>query len=127
MTNVGYESAEQDAQNIVDYLVHRGLVQGEKPRLPDLKHPPTPLAGCEYVYSPLNGVISFHCRVGDSVKVGDPLVDVIDPITDEVVTLRASTEGVVYVREIRRYAVTGMWLCKVAGAHAYRTGYLLSA
>jgi predicted deacylase len=61
------------------------------------------------------------------VRQGDPLVDVIDPITGASTTLASPVDGLFFARDLRRFAVAGMSLGKVAGKAALRQGKLLSA
>jgi predicted deacylase len=60
------------------------------------------------------------------VRVGDPLFEVIDPLSDRHSVVRATTDGVLYARERLRFAQPGLWLAKVAGAYPIRQGRLLS-
>jgi predicted deacylase len=127
MTAVEGQQAEVDADAILNYLRWRGVIDEPPPELPELLRAPTPLAGSESIVAPFPGVVVFRRNVGDLIEVGDVLVDVIDPTTEQAVTLRSATKGVLYAREIRRYATTGMTLCKIAGEVAFKTGNLLSA
>ncbi|MBL8523659.1 MAG: succinylglutamate desuccinylase/aspartoacylase family protein [Betaproteobacteria bacterium] len=126
-TDVAHEQAATDANAIVAFLTHRGVIDGDTPPLPDLKHPATPLAGSEAIEAPISGVVTFARKPGDWIKVGDVIGEVIDPITAETHPLTSNTEGVLYARENRYFATAGMRLAKVAGARAFRTGKLLSA
>jgi len=119
--------AEQDADAIVAFLTHRGVIAGEAPPLPELLHPATPLAGSETLVAPHPGVVSFHVEPGAVVTAGQPLVDIVDPLDDRVTTLASQYGGVVYAQENRHYATTGMELAKIATATAFKTGKLLSA
>ena len=58
--------------------------------------------------------------------MGDPLFEVIDPISDRRSVVLASTDGIVYARERLRFAQPGLWLAKVAGRIPIRHGRLLS-
>ena len=60
------------------------------------------------------------------VKLGDPLFEVIDPLSDQHSVVHATTSGILYARERLRYAQPGLWLAKVAGAHPIRQGRLLT-
>ena len=61
------------------------------------------------------------------VFCGEPLVDLIDPIEGEVLTLTSPVDGLFFARENRRFAMAGMPLGKVAGREPRRSGSLLSA
>ncbi|MEA3121153.1 MAG: uncharacterized protein QOH33_694, partial [Paraburkholderia sp.] len=55
------------------------------------------------------------------------VADIVDPLTDRVVTIRNTVAGVLYARHRTRFATAGMEVARVAGATAYRSGSLLSA
>lgn len=126
-TDVNHVLATQDAENIIAFLMHRGVIDGVVPPLPELKYPATPLAGSEAIASPVSGVVAFLKKPGDWIQSGDAIAEVINPITSEVSTLVSHTDGVLYALENRYFATAGMRLAKVAGAKAFRTGKLLSA
>jgi uncharacterized protein len=125
--DVSYELAEKDAQGIVDYLIHRGVIDAPVPDQPPLQHPATPLAGAEPIVAPVSGVLVFRAQVGAYVEAGEAIADVVDPLTDTVTTLKCTTAGVMYARHITRFATAGLEVARIAGAKAYRTGSLLSA
>lgn len=124
---VDHALAARDADAIIAFLTHRGLVTGTPPPLPALRHPATPLAGSETLLAPHPGVVAFHRAAGETVAAGDAVADIIDPLEGRVSTLTAPRAGMLYVRELRHYATTGMWVAKIATADAFRTGKLLSA
>ncbi|MCF5586000.1 peptidase M14, partial [Pseudomonas syringae] len=76
--------------------------------------------------APRPGVGVFLAAAGDGVEVGEPLFEVIDPLSDQVSTICANTAGVLFAIERLRYAQPGFWLAKVAGRTALRHGRLLS-
>lgn len=126
--DVRHDLAAADAQNIIHYLMHRGVVAAESlPELPALRHPPTPLAGSIPLVAPHGGMVVWRLVPGEAVNAGTPMVDVIDPFTGDTTTLNAPVDGLFFARENRRFAVAGMALGKVAGREALRTGSLLSA
>ena len=126
VADVDHGLARQDCQALIHYLIQRGAIDGQAPLLPPLLNPPTPLAGVEPVISPVGGLIVFCAQVGDYLKAGQILAEVIDPITDRVTPVACSREGLLYVRSVRRMATAGMTIAHVAGLEAYRQGYLLS-
>jgi predicted deacylase len=117
--------AARDAQAIVDYLTHIGMIAGAAPEPPPLRHPATPLAGCEYVHAPVSGVILHRRDIGETVRAGDVIADVLDPLDDQLVPLVAQTEGVLYARHWTRFATAGMLVARIAGEDAARQGDLL--
>ncbi len=128
--DVGHDQAAKDAQSIIDFLMHRGVVLVDAqalPALPALLHPATPLAGSEALEADVSGVVAFIRKPGDVVKAGDLIAEVIDPISGAVKQFCCKTSGVLYARENRYFATVGMRLAKVASATAFKTGNLLSA
>lgn len=126
MADTERERAEASAESILAYLAGQGLIDGIWPPAPAPSCVPTPFSGAEYAYAPHAGVVSFLQPVGARVAAGDPLFEVIDPLEDRHSIVRASTSGVLYVRERLRFAQPGLWLAKVAGQQPIRQGRLLS-
>jgi predicted deacylase len=114
------------AQAILGYLAEQGLISGDWPAAPPSHCQAMPFAGAQYACAPHPGVVSFLQPLGAQVKVGDPLFEVIDPLTDRHSVVSASTDGILYARERLRYAQPGLWLAKVAGVTPIRQGRLLS-
>ncbi|WP_118184748.1 succinylglutamate desuccinylase/aspartoacylase family protein [Paraburkholderia phosphatilytica] len=125
--DVSYEFAERDAQGIIEYLTARGVIDGTAAPLPPLAFPATPLAGTEPLVTPISGVVVYRTPVGIHVEAGTAIADIVDPLTDHVVTLKTSVSGVLYARHLSRFANAGMEIARVAGANPIRTGSLLSA
>ncbi|MBN3814272.1 succinylglutamate desuccinylase, partial [Paraburkholderia sp. Ac-20347] len=93
---------------------------------PPLAHPATPLAGTEPIVAPASGVIVFRAECGAWLEAGAPVADIVDPLTDELVTLHTSVSGVMYARHSARFATAGMEVARIAGDTPIRTGSLLS-
>jgi predicted deacylase len=125
--DVTYEAAQQDADAIVDYLVWRKAIRLDAKPLPPLLTAATPLAGSEQFYAPVSGILIHRANIGDTIYVGQPLFDVVDPLTDETTTLTSHTEGVFYMRRAIRFVTAGAPLGRVTGARPFRTGVLLGA
>ncbi|HEY2020367.1 succinylglutamate desuccinylase/aspartoacylase family protein [Paraburkholderia sp.] len=125
--DVSYEVAQQDADAIVDYLTWRGAIRGEAKPLPPLLSEATPLAGSEQFYAPVSGILVHRAKIGDTIRVGQPLFDIVDPLTDETTTVASQTEGVLYMRRAIRFVTAGAPLGRVTGTRPVRTGVLLGA
>ena len=125
--DVSYAVAQQDADALVDYLVWRKAIRGEPKPLPELLAPATPLAGSEQFYAPVSGILVHRANIGDSIRAGDPLFDIIDPLTDETTTISSKTDGVFYMRRAIRFVTAGAPLGRVTGTKPLRTGVLLGA
>lgn len=125
--DVSYDYAEQDAQAIVHYLTHRGVIDAPAVPMPPLAFPATPLSGTEPLVAPISGIVVFRVGFGDWIEAGTDIADIVDPLTDQVITLTNSVSGVLYARHHARFAPAGMEIARVAGATPMRTGSLLSA
>jgi uncharacterized protein len=125
--DVSYAVAQQDADALIDYLTYRKAIRGEAKPLPELLTPATPLAGSEQFYAPVSGILVHRANIGDTIRVGDPLFDIVDPLTDETTTISSKTEGIFYMRRAIRFVTAGAPLGRVTGTRAVRTGVLLGA
>ena len=126
--DVSHALAEQDAQAIVDWLQHIELLAcGQAPAVPAFKCQPTPLAGSETLIAPSPGLVVFAAEVGQTLRAGDLVAEVIDPIANQTQRVLAGVDGVFYARIRDRYITAGGELGKIAGATAFRTGELLGA
>jgi predicted deacylase len=125
-TDVSDAQATQDAQAIVGYLRHVGVLAGPAPALPEPLCEPTPLAGTESLHAPHPGVVDFVAQVGQKVAPGQLLARIVDPLTPCETEVRSSIEGIVYARHNLRWATAGMEICRVAGRNPIRAGNLLS-
>lgn len=126
-TDVSYELAEQDADAILAYLIQQGHITQPEIHQPELLVPATPLAGVEPLQTPVSGVIVHRCAVGTSLHRGDPVADIIDPLTDQVITLKAGVDGILFARHSQRFVTSGDTVARIAGMEAFRSGNLLSA
>jgi predicted deacylase len=124
--DVSHALAQRDAQAIVDYLATLGLVDGPPPVLPEPLCAPTPLAGSMQLEAPFAGLVVYLRELGERVRAGDAIAQVIDPIDDRVETLASPVDGLFYARELRRFTPAGNALCKIAGTEPLRQGKLLS-
>jgi uncharacterized protein len=124
--DVNHALASRDAQAIISYLEHYGAIDSMPPEQPELLYPATPLAGVEPVSTPVGGILVFCCMPGEYLEAGQRVAEVIDPLTDQVTPIHNEKPGLVYARSLRRVATAGMVVARIAGAEAYRSGYLLS-
>ena len=125
--DVSYETAQHDADAIVEFLVRRGVIEGEAREMPPLLHPATPLAGSEQFVAPVSGVVVYRAQVGAFLHAGDAVFDIVDPLTDAVTTVTTKNDGVFYMRRAIRFAYAGAPMGRVSGATAFRTGVLVGA
>lgn len=124
--DVSHELAAQDADALINFLTHRGLVDGPAPVLPPLRQPATPLAGTEVLKAPASGVVVYRRALGEWLQPGDVVADVVDPLSGEQHPVATTIHGLLFTREAQRYTTAGRPLVKVAGAAVVRDGKLSS-
>ncbi|MDQ0126006.1 putative deacylase [Pseudomonas lini] len=124
--DVNHPLASLDCQALINYLTHFGAIAGKPAPLPILPYPATPLAGVEPVATPVGGLLVFMALPGQYLEAGQLIAEIIDPINDRVTPVHCTAAGLMYARSLRRMATAGMVIAHVAGAEAYRSGYLLS-
>lgn len=119
--------ARTDAAALLRLLQRRGLVAGEPGQMPRLLCEATPLDAMQQVRAPAEGLISYRARLGDRLRAGDVIADIIDPL-GAVTPVLATTDGLLFARHSQKYAWVGKVIGKVAGAVplAERKGLLLT-
>lgn len=118
--------AGMDAEAILDFLIHLGAVAGNARELPPAACRPTPLAGSEPIMAPVSGVVAFRREVGETIRPGDIVAEIVDPISGTVTPVSSGTSGVFYARAGVRVVAAGKRLGKIAGNEPRRSGKLLS-
>lgn len=117
--DVDDETAGGDADNILRFLQRRGVVAGDPGPLPAPLTPPTPLAGVEMVKAPTSGIVAYRVTLGDRVRAGDLIAEIVDPVAPEQekarTPVRATTDGPVWARRAHRYVRPGDVIAKIAG------------
>jgi predicted deacylase len=124
--DVRYDYAEQDAQALLRYLAHEGVLALPPAPLPEALCAPTPLEGVEPLAAPQSGVLVFLKALGDEVLAGEAVADIVNPVTGVTATLRARRGGLLFASTAHRHLLRGMQVCKLAGATPFRSGSLLS-
>ncbi len=124
--DVSHPLAGADADALLAFLTHRGFIDGPLPELPPLPNPATPLNGCDVVSTPISGVVVYLRQIGEVVRAGDVIAEVIDPVSGEVCALATRTGGLLFAREWQRFTSAGRPLFKVAGRTPVRSGKLSS-
>lgn len=126
--DVTHALAQEDTQAVWIFLQHiQALACAQPPAIPAALCAATPLAGSETLHTPVPGVVVYTADVGQTLRVGDVVAEVIDPIANRVHRVVAGVDGVFYARVRDRYALSGAEIGKIAGATPFRTGELLGA
>jgi predicted deacylase len=68
----------------------------------------------------------YRREVGEAVRAGDVIADLVDPVSGATTPLAAEVDGVLFTRLSHRYIIRGMNVAKIAGAKPFRAGSLLS-
>ncbi|WP_394780235.1 succinylglutamate desuccinylase/aspartoacylase family protein [Undibacterium sp.] len=127
--DVTHALAEQDATQLIAFLVHTGHIEtedGQLPPLPAALCQPTPLEGVEPLVAAQPGIMVFSKKPGDMVQTGETIGELVDPASSEATPVIATVSGKLFARMAHRYAHRGTTLAKIAGTVAYRSGKLLS-
>jgi predicted deacylase len=125
--DVRYDLAERDAHALLQYLAREGVLDLPVEPLPVPLCEPTPLEGVEPLHAPHAGVLVFLKTLGDQVKAGDAVADIVDPVSGRTTTLRPTQSGILFASTAHRHLLRGMHVCKIAGTESFRSGDLLSA
>lgn len=113
--DVAYESARDQAQAIVAYLVDRGAISGMPTPPEALLHPATLQAESEHFHAASSGIVVYRARIGDEVQVGDAICEIVDPVSGRTTTLESGTKGVFYMRRAIRFVTAGAEIGRVTG------------
>jgi len=126
-SEVAHDLAQADAAAIFAYLQHEGVIEGATPALPAALCEATPLTGSQTVKAPVAGLLVFAAAPGDTLRKGDTVAQIIDPIANTTTTVLAEVDGVMYARTNDRYVLPNDDLANIAGSVPFRTGDLLGA
>jgi predicted deacylase len=123
---VNYDLARKDAHGILHYLALQGVIDMPADSVPPPMCDATPLEAVEPLLAPHAGIVVFLRELGERVAAGDPVADLIEPVSGRATTMRASRPGVFFARTAHRYLLRGMNIGKIAGPTPFRSGNLLS-
>jgi uncharacterized protein len=136
-TDVRHDYAQQDADALVAFLMHEGLIQPPAQTaqtsdamalsIPEALCEPTPLEGVEPLVAPHGGLLVFMREVGDVVGEGTVIAELIDPVSGQTTQCRTAVSGRFFARTSARFVQRGMRFAKVAGTLPFRSGKLLGA
>ncbi len=121
-----YEIAQKDALNIVRFLQQRNCLGGLPPHVPPLKNDAIPLTGVDYVTSAEAGIVVYLKDLGDQIREGDVIAEVINPLStssdnQHVHHVKSRTDGILFTRNSDRFSYPGRILAKVAGTTPLRS------
>jgi hypothetical protein len=125
------EIGTADADGLFTFLQHRGLIGGKAAAIPAPACDATMLDACDVVRAPVAGVLAYKVSLGQKVRAGDVIAEIIDPLADDQslarTQIRCQTDGHVLSRKLMKLVVAGESISKVVGTKslAYRQGLLL--
>lgn len=123
--------AEADADGLIQFLRHRGILDGPA-ALPPPQCEATPLEATEVVKAPTSGILVLHRRLGERLAKGDVFASIIDPMAEDQSTARTSvtagTDGLFLTHCLHRQVRAGQGIAKIVGTVPLpsRTGVLVS-
>jgi uncharacterized protein len=92
----------------------------------------TPYDAADYVSAPVAGLIAYKVALGDRVKKGDLVAEIVDPLADDPLNartpVRAMSDGLVISRCLKKLAAPGDSIGIIVGTEglAYRKERLMS-
>lgn len=121
------ELAGKDADAIFRFLARRGLIKGDPGPAPAYQGKAADLTACDYLRSPVAGVLVYSKQPGDYVIAGETVAEVVRP-GEMRVPVVASTNGLLLVRLRHRFVRPGSSVGMVVGDAPleHRKGYLLT-
>lgn len=125
--DVNYDYARKDADALLRYLAHQGVLDIPLGDMPAYACAPTPLDAVEPLTAPHAGVLVLRKALGDRVEAGEPIADIVNPVSGQVTPVAASRPGLLFACTAHRHLLRGMHVCKVAGTDSFRIGDLLSS
>jgi len=124
--------AAEDAQHLFSILCSRGFVDAEPTPLPELEAEGLPLEATEMLRISKPGIIAYHVSIGDEVRRGQHVADVVDPTVLDPAEARtpviAGTDGFVLSRLMQKLVFPGNCVMKIVGREILaerKGGYLL--
>jgi predicted deacylase len=122
----------QDAHNLYGYFQEQGMIEGAPVSEKGKARAGTDLRATEYLRAPHNGLLAYCVELGDWVKKGDTIAELIQLDGDGAfvnrMPLLAGTAGQVISRKINKYVWAGANVSKIVGSEVLesRIGSLLS-
>lgn len=117
-------TVEEDAHNLFCFLQNRHSITTPAPEVPTLSAQATPLTGVDYIKAQTPGIITYHKQVGEFVEKGEIIAEILNPLTrhreGQIVPVASGATGLLFSRNVDRFARPGRIIAKVAGAEPLR-------
>lgn len=121
-----------DAKAIYRFLQRHGVIAGDPGPAPKLLCTATPLDAADVPLSPGSGLLAYKRNLGDRVKKGDLLAELIDPLAEDVAAARipvyAANDGLILSRRQHKLVKAGDYINMIVGTEvlAHRTAKLMT-
>ncbi len=112
--DVNSDLAARDADAILRFLERRGCLKGDPGALPRLIGNAVPVNAMRRLKASIEGVIDYKLRLGDTVRKGDVIADIV-PVMGDPETIVAPIDGLLFARHDQTWAWPGKTIGKVAG------------
>ncbi|MEM9839771.1 MAG: succinylglutamate desuccinylase/aspartoacylase family protein [Pseudomonadota bacterium] len=122
------EDTDRDCRALFRFLNRRGVVKGEGGALPRLLCEAVSLRAMQQLRSPIEGLVVYRARLGDRVRKGDLIAEIVPTLGGERVAVSAETDGLLFARHDQTWAWPDKVIGKIAGREPLedRQGYLLT-
>jgi hypothetical protein len=126
------EFGEKDAKAIYRFLQRHGAIAGDPGPAPALLCTATPLDAADVPLSPASGLLAYKRNLGDQVKKGDLLAELINPLAEDVakarIPLYAANDGLILSRRQSKLVKAGDYINMIVGTEvlAHRTAKLMT-
>lgn len=113
------EICGSDAENLLRFLTRRGVLARDPGPLPEAQGEPLPLYGSDLVKAPAAGIVVWKKKVGDHVRAGETLAELVDIAAGDPTRarseIRAASDGLLYSILDDRLVRPGVTLGRIAG------------
>ncbi len=128
--DASHELSDLDADALYQFLCSRSVIADNPGELRKFTGMAAPFSATDTLTAKAAGILVYTANLGQTVKKGDVLAEIIDPLSeDDIVVDRitAAADGLFFARSNQRLAWPGETIGKVQGneALAHRTGKLL--
>ncbi|TXH37099.1 MAG: succinylglutamate desuccinylase/aspartoacylase family protein [Rhodospirillaceae bacterium] len=121
--DVSDELGAQDAAALFRFLQRHGAIAGNPGEAPALLCEATPLDATDVVQTPAAGILAYKVALGDKVKAGDHIADVIDPMADAAsarTRIVAVNDGFVLAKRLHKLVIAGHRIAKIVGTQSLK-------
>ena len=116
--DVSDELARRDAEALLRFLAHRGVLAGSGEEAPAFTGIAAALEATEILKAPAGGIVVYKKELGDRVEAGEVIAEIVDPLKEGAgarTLLKATTGGRFFTRARHRLAWPGLQLGKIQG------------